>query len=205
MVYNIVMKKIGILGGTFDPINNGHIYLAQTALESCKLDKVVFLPLNVPPHKKAPTADSKIRYELVSKAIGNTLEFIASDMEINRKGTTYTVDTLTEIKNINTDWDIYYIIGTDSLYDLHKWKDINKLFKLCTFVCMSRPGTDINNQEQYAARLAKSYGGSIIVLPSMGKNVSSTLIRRASSSELSELVPLEIIDDVKKFYVKEEL
>lgn len=205
MVYNNIMKKVGILGGTFDPLHNGHIYLAKTALATCNLDEIMFLPLNVPPHKGTPKADAQTRYNLVKKGISDFPEFWVSDREIKRNGTTYTIDTLLQINAEHPDWDIYYIIGTDSLYDLHKWKQIEKVFSLCTFICMSRPGEDIKDQESYAKKLEKTSGGRIIVIPTMGKDVSSTIIRSAAKHELTALVPEQILDEVTNIYVKEEL
>lgn len=204
MVYNIYMKKIGILGGTFDPIHNGHIYLAKTAMEKCSLSKVVFLPLGIPPHKNAPIADAHTRYELIKKCIKDIPDFCLCDIEIKKQNITYTVDTLRDIKSLYPDWDIYYIIGTDSLFDLEKWKNINKIFKMCSFICMSRPGEDFKYQESFAKELETKYKGNIIVIPTMGKNISSTTIRSSPSNELDHLVPVQITEQVRKIYAKEE-
>lgn len=198
------MMKIGILGGTFDPVHNGHIYLAQTAMEKCSLNKVMFLPLNVPPHKPAPIADTRTRYELIQGCIKNMPDFFVSDMEIKRTGVTFTVDTLKDLKEQHPHWDIYYIIGTDTLYDLEKWKSIGEVFQLCSFICMARPGKDLDRQERFAMELGERFGKSITVIATMGKDVSSTAVRGAPSSAIKELVPSEIADRVIKIYAKGE-
>lgn len=198
------MSKIGILGGTFDPIHKGHIYLAQEAKEKCELEKIIFLPLNSPPHKPQPTADPYTRYDLIKRAIANMDGFSVCDMEINRSGTTYTVDTLQKLKQIHPEWDIYYIVGTDTLFYLEKWKNIDVVFSLCTFICMSRPIDNQTRQQEKARYLRDKLGAKIILVKSMGKDVSSTAIKSADEIRLAQLVPAAILHDVRKIYVKDE-
>lgn len=195
------MNKVGILGGTFDPVHNGHIFLAKTAMEKCGLSKVIFLPTGNPPHKNNMVASGEDRLNLLKKATANMDSFEVLDMEVRRPGITYTVDTLSRLKSLHPDWDIYYIIGTDTLFELDKWKDPKRVFELCTFVCMSRPVDDEAAQIKKAKELKTQYGKEVVVISIMGKDASSTSIRESGSLNL---VPTCIAKDVQKIYVKED-
>jgi nicotinate-nucleotide adenylyltransferase len=134
-------EKIGILGGTFNPVHTGHLIIAQDAMEHAGLDRVKFIPSARPPHKAAPNlADAKHRLRMIELAIRRNDRFEADDIEIRRGGRSYSVDTLTELRRRQRRARFYFIIGSDSLQELHLWRDIGRLLRLCAFVTVARPG-----------------------------------------------------------------
>jgi nicotinate-nucleotide adenylyltransferase len=133
--------RIGILGGTFNPIHLGHLLIAQDALEATGLDRVLFIPASTPPHKPLDgNARATDRQRMVKLAIAGDLRFVLDDREIRRGGKSYSVDTLTELRRRYPRADFYFIIGADSLGELHLWKDARQLVKLCQFIAVTRPG-----------------------------------------------------------------
>ena len=116
------MRKIGILGGTFSPIHNGHIEIAKRAMEQYGLDEVLFLTSGNPPHKKdSQLLDAKIRHIMVKRAIAGINKFAPCDWEVKREAPSYTLDTLLYFKEAFPETEIYFIIGGDSLRDFDKW------------------------------------------------------------------------------------
>jgi len=133
------MKKIGVLGGTFNPPHIGHILLAKFAREELNLDKVLFIPCYIPPHKKnLRIPPASVRLRMVKAAVRSCKEFEVSDLEIKRKGISYTVDTLTELKKKYPLAKLYLIIGGDLLKGLKKWKDFGKIKKLAVIAAAKR-------------------------------------------------------------------
>ena len=133
--------RIGILGGTFNPIHLGHLLIAQDAKEQMRLDCVKFIPSATPPHKRVDTlASGRDRMRMIELAIRGHRGFEADDIELQRGGKSYSVDTLTELRCCNPRADLYFIIGADSLRELHLWREVERLVRLCTFVTVPRPG-----------------------------------------------------------------
>ena len=133
--------KIGILGGTFNPIHIGHLILAEEVREKLNLDKVIFVPTNLPPHKdNSEIASAGARLAMVKVAIKGNAYFLASDMEIKRDGRSYTIDTLKEFKKIYPRDELYFIIGSDLLKYLDDWKDLDEIIKMVRFIVATRPG-----------------------------------------------------------------
>jgi nicotinate-nucleotide adenylyltransferase len=133
--------RIGILGGTFNPIHLGHLLIAQDALEAAGLDRVLFVPAATPPHKPLDGEVSAThRQRMVKLAIAGDSRFILDNREIRRGGKSYSVDTLAELRRRYPRTDFYFIIGADSLSELHLWKDARQLVKLCRFIAVTRPG-----------------------------------------------------------------
>ncbi len=134
--------KIGILGGTFNPVHMGHIILAEEAYKRLVLDKLIFVPSYIPPHKDnreiVPPDD---RYRMVELAAGQRDGFEVSDIEIKMRGMSYSINTIKEFKRIyGADTQIYFIAGSDYAEELESWKDIDNLKRLCSFVLATRPG-----------------------------------------------------------------
>ena len=137
----IKRKRIGILGGTFNPIHVGHLLIAQDALEQGELDCVRFIPTALPPHKHADhLATAAQRLAMVRLAIRGDDRFALDDLEIKRGGKSYSVDTLTELRRREPEAQFYFIIGGDSLAELHTWKNVARLVELCSFIVVTRPG-----------------------------------------------------------------
>ena len=134
-------RRIGILGGTFNPVHLGHLLVAQDAQEQLRLDYVKFIPSATPPHKVVDAlASARDRMHMIKLAIGGHDGFEADDIEIERGATSYSVDTLTELRRRDPRATFYFIIGADSLRELHLWREVERLVTLCTFVTVPRPG-----------------------------------------------------------------
>ena len=132
-------KGIGIFGGTFNPIHLGHLIIAGKVRESLNLEKIIFVPARYPPHKKAPEIGGGHRYRMVKLAIPNNSYFVASKIELEREGPSYTIDTVNALKKMYLqEKDFYFILGLDAYLETGSWKEIEKLKKLIRFVVVKR-------------------------------------------------------------------
>jgi len=163
--------KIGIMGGTFDPIHLGHLEMAEFCLKCFDLDKIMFLPLGDAPHKQNITA-KELRIEMLRNATAYEKRFFVSTVEAERTGKTYTFDTLTELKSNSND-DFCYIIGGDTLNTLDMWYRAEDVFKLTRFLVIDRPNVDFAEK----AKKAIAMGARLIFTYHQGLNISSTEIR----------------------------
>jgi nicotinate-nucleotide adenylyltransferase len=142
--------KIGILGGTFNPIHIGHLILAEEIREKLNLGKVIFVPTYIAPHKdNVCVAKAKDRFQMIKLAIRGNQFFSVSDREIKRKGLSYTIDTLKEFKKQYTNKELYFITGSDLLNYLNEWKDLNEIIKMVKFVVVTRPGYPLEKIPSY--------------------------------------------------------
>ena len=139
--------RIGLFGGTFDPIHWGHLRSAEEVRETLSLDRILFIPASNPPHKKGQTTTpAKDRLEMVRLAVANNPRFAVSTVEIQRPGISYSIDTLRYFSNKNSGSDSYYfILGFDAFREIGTWKDFTEIFPLCHFVITSRPEKDHSN------------------------------------------------------------
>lgn len=139
--------RIGILGGTFNPIHIGHLILAEEALSKLKLDKVIFVPTFIPPHKNIEgEIKPKDRLKMVEIAIGDNPSFAVSTFELDLKKKSYSIDTLKEFRREYGDKaEFYFITGSDLLKDLFSWKDVNDIFKMSKFIVANRPGYPVKD------------------------------------------------------------
>lgn len=138
------IPRLGVLGGTFNPVHMGHLIMAQDAIEHFELSKVIFMPCANPPHKAtSDLASARHRMAMLETAIEGDLRFEVSDMELQRGGTSYTIDTVRELAAQHPGIEICFIIGADSLMELHLWKDIDILLGLCRVVTIARPGIEL--------------------------------------------------------------
>lgn len=134
-------RKIGILGGSFNPVHIGHLVLAQDALEQYELDQVLFVPCAVPAHKRAEElAEAAHRRAMLDEAVMGDPRFEISDIELMRDGVSYAVDTVEQLKKARADAQLWFIIGADTLIELHTWREIYRLLELCEFITFQRPG-----------------------------------------------------------------
>ena len=164
-------KRLGILGGTFDPIHSGHLILAEQLKEELKLQKVIFIPSANPPHKEnCPISSAKDRLQMVKIAIRDNPDFLISDIELKRKGKSYTIDTLTRIVKLYKDSELFFLLGSDAINELQDWKEPEKIFQKVKVVIALRPGFDrINPENRFVKRS--------LLIPINGLNISSTQVR----------------------------
>ena len=146
--------KVGILGGTFNPVHIGHLILAEEAREKLGLGKIIFVPANLPPHKdNGDIADAGKRLEMLKLAVKGNKHFGVSDIEIKRQGRSYTIDTIREFKKKYPSEELYFIIGSDLLKYLDAWKDLNEINKMVKFVAATRPGYPLESIPSYIETL----------------------------------------------------
>lgn len=186
--------RIGIFGGSFNPVHLGHLVAAQDALEHMGLNRVVFLPAAQPPHKHgAPLAASADRLEMLRLAIAGDLRFEVSDDEIGRGGISYTVDTLRRFRARLADASLYFIIGADSLLELHTWRDVETVLQLAEIVTVGRPGVALEHVNRETLRLPDPWPARLTVNLVAGHriDISSTDIRNRVSKgqSIRYLVP----------------
>jgi nicotinate-nucleotide adenylyltransferase len=140
--------RVGVFGGTFDPVHYGHLILAEQAREQCRLDEVWFIPAARPPHK----AESELtrfdqRAEMLTLAIAGHAAFKVLELEKDRPGPSYTVDTLTELRRCTPDAGLWLLIGSDTLVELGSWHEKERLADLAGFIVMARPGNEVLTPE----------------------------------------------------------
>jgi nicotinate-nucleotide adenylyltransferase len=132
--------KIGIFGGAFDPVHNGHLLLAEQCREQCELDEVWFVPTRVPPHKPDTLSPGRLRVEMLELATAGIPEFLVKRIELDRDEVSWTVDTLRGIRETNPDDELFLLIGADSLNDLRTWREPEAIADLATIVAVNRGG-----------------------------------------------------------------
>lgn len=143
--------RIGIFGGTFDPIHNGHLLLAESCREQCRLDPVWFVPANIPPHKQSQQISSdKQRAEMISLAISGHAGFRLNTIELDREGVSFTVDTLAVLASENPGDELFLLMGADSLSDFPTWRSPERICELAIPVVVCRPGYDTPDLEKLA-------------------------------------------------------
>ena len=133
--------RVGLLGGTFDPPHIGHLIAAQDVLVALGLDRVLFIPAHAPPHKRSRAiTPAAIRLEMLEAAIGDDARFGVDTLELERKGISYTVDTLRELREREPRWELYLLLGTDQARDLGSWREPAEIVRLARLVVMARDG-----------------------------------------------------------------
>ena len=187
------MARIGIMGGTFDPIHNGHLVLGSQAYEEYSLDEVWFMPSGQPPHKRDHViTDSHDRCEMVRLAIIGRDEFVFSDFEVSTMGYTYTANTLAALKQHYPEHHFYFIVGADSLFQLEDWYHPERVLASVTLLAAGRAypeaSCSIGEQIEY---LKHKYKGNIHSLHSPDIDVSSSMLRTmaAKGEDLTPYLP----------------
>ena len=187
-------KKLGILGGTFDPIHMGHLVLAEQAREQFQLEQIIFIPSASPPHKTEQELSLAIhRFEMTKLALEGNRYFSVSDIELKRKGLSYTIETLRELKGLYKDSEIYFLTGSDVLEEITTWKDPEEIYKLARIVIAVRPGFDKFDPENHFAKKS-------VIVRITGVDISSTQIREKvrNGESIKYLVPSKVEEYIKK-------
>lgn len=195
-------NKIGIFGGTFNPIHLGHLIIAETVREKMRLDRVLFIPSGQPPHKPdSEVIDAEYRYEMVRRAVSSNRFFEASRVEIDRKGYTYTVNTLETLRETyGREAGLFFIIGGDIIPELSTWKDFGNVVSLCEFAAVLRPGYGRKEIEDDNAQLRKKYGLKIHMVDAPLVDISSSDIRKrcGTGRSIKYLVPESVEEYIKE-------
>ncbi|MBN1571658.1 MAG: nicotinate-nucleotide adenylyltransferase [Deltaproteobacteria bacterium] len=213
-------KKIGIVGGTFNPIHLGHLRSAEENREAFDLFRVIFVPSAEPPHKAGNIIDAKHRYRMVKRAIAANHSFSASDLEIKRGGKSYTIDTLIHYKElVGETGEIYFIIGLDAFREIGSWMRFRELFEYAHFVVTDRPDAGSKNPKftipgEIKSAFKKGAGGrggfwthtsgsKLYFQDISALDISSTTVRRLvkEGRSISYLVP----ESVEKYINKRGL
>lgn len=172
------IMRIGLLGGTFNPIHRAHVQMAEIARDEAVLDRVLLMVAADPPHKRVDEdVPAEVRYRLVEIAISGKEKLEVSDLELRRAGKSYTLLTLQELYKLYPDAEISIIIGSDTLADLPNWYHPEEVLKLASVLCVPRVGID-QNDESTAQMLRERYGASIRLLSAKADVISSTEIRK---------------------------
>jgi len=190
--------RLGIMGGTFDPIHRGHLFIARSAMREARLDRVLFLPDGDPPHK-LPGTPGADRLAMVKLAIDNQEGFEASDMELRRQGTTYTVDTLEQLRAQAPDRELFFIVGSDTLKQFPTWKTAWKVATLCRMIIALRPGDSPEETRWLQRKLFADYGLETVLLSEPGPDISSTQVREQlrAGQPTDILVPAPVADYIR--------
>ena len=171
--------RIGILGGTFDPVHYGHLIAAETCRERLKLDQVRLIPAASPPHKPGiRIADGHARADMLSLAVSGYPEFVVDRRELKRSGPSFTVDTLRELTVEFPGQDLYFLMGADSLRDLLTWREPEEIARLATIVACNRPGVAEVTSSQIVEWVGQEIAARVLSLTMPGTDLSATELRQ---------------------------
>lgn len=206
--------KIGILGGTFNPIHFGHLHIAEEVLSDCGLDQIWFVPTWQPPHKQlADEVSFAHRLTMVELALADNPHLVACDLEGRRGGTSYSVETLEQLHREYPDDHFYFIMGLDSFAEIGSWKDYPRLFELAHIIVTARPGFSGSLQQLLPVAIADRFcydaesknlshlgGFSVVSVAHTCRDVSSTEVRQLLliAGDVSSLVPKPVSDYIKQ-------
>lgn len=198
-----MLKRVGIFGGSFNPIHVGHLVIAEAAWQEFDLEKVIFVPSGDTPNKNMHHIDKHLRYEMVKEAIKKNSKFEISPIERDRLGPSYTVDTIHLFQKVlGNEYELYFICGTDAIAQLPTWKYNLELLQSCKFISASRPGNEeeITKAVDYFGELGRQ---KIYFLKTPELDISSTILRHLiyTGKSTRYLIP----DDVIQFIEKQEL
>lgn len=202
-------RKVGIMGGTFDPIHIGHLILGENAYQQFGLDCVLFMPSGNPPHKRERPgrATTQERVEMVALAIQDNPHFILSLAETHEDGYTYTKETLTRLTSENPDTDYYFIMGADSLFTFESWKEPQGICDLCTILVAVRNDVPTQAMDRQIAHIREKYNSRILTLDTPNIEISSEALRDhiRQQRSLRYYLPYPVADYIRehKLYTQE--
>jgi nicotinate-nucleotide adenylyltransferase len=204
------VKRIGVMGGTFDPIHNGHLVTAEEAWQQFQLDQVLFMPSGHPPHKEdRKSLDPEDRYLMTVIATASNPHFKVSRMEVDRGGPSYTIDTVHEMHRIyGKNTEVFFITGADAILEILTWKEPEKVLGEATFIAATRPGYDLKKMEESLPEVERKRHASdprVLVMEIPALAISSTDIRKRVRERRSifYLVPDGVASFIEKngFYL----
>ncbi|RKP55168.1 nicotinate-nucleotide adenylyltransferase [Cohnella endophytica] len=189
------MRKIGLLGGTFDPIHHGHLIAAEAAREAVGLDEVWLIPTAAPPHKPQPSANADQRRLMLDTAIAGNPAMRVEDIELRRAGSSYTIDTVTSLQEREPEIMFYWIVGSDMVKDLPNWRRIEELAERVTFIGLERP-----DQPSDDSRLPSFIRRKLLraAMPPMGISSSDIRRRLKSGRSIRYMLPDSVIEIIQR-------
>ena len=192
-----VKKRLGVMGGTFDPIHHGHLVAASEVVSQFHLDEVVFVPTGTPWQKdRRPVSPAEDRYLMTVVATMSNPQFSVSRIDIDREGPTYTTDTLRELRALHADADLFFITGADALSQIFSWRNAQELFDLAHFIGVTRPGHTLTDPGLPAG------GVSLVEVPALAISSTDCRLRVSRNEPVWYLVPDEVVRyiDKRKLY-----
>jgi nicotinate-nucleotide adenylyltransferase len=187
------LRRVGIMGGTFDPIHNGHLVAASEVADRFGLDEVVFVPTGQPwqkaDEKVAPAED---RYLMTVIATASNPRFTVSRADIDRKGPTYTIDTLRDLRDVYGEAQLFFITGADALDKILSWKDVDEMFRLAHFIGVTRPGFTLSDDHLPADTV------TLVQVPAMAISSTDCRSRVAAGQPIWYLVPDGVVQYIAK-------
>ena len=199
------MERIGVFGGSFDPIHTGHLLLADYAAEAGNLSRVVFIPAWVSPFKVGSgTSGASDRYNMVKAAVAEDPRFEVSDIEIKREGVSYTIDTLRQLSSLwGPEKRICLIMGADAFLSIERWVESEALLRGYDFLLAARPGSDLSALEAHCLRMKETYGTPVQILSMPQVDISSTEIRKRAEEGRS--IRYQVPEAVRTYIAEHEL
>lgn len=190
--------RIGVMGGTFDPIHNGHLVAASEVRQHFDLDEVVFVPTGQP-YQKRDVSEPEHRYLMTVIATASNPDFTVSRIDIDRGGPTYTIDTLRELRSSRPDAELFFISGADAVAQILDWKDAPELFELAHFVAVSRPGHPLT-----VSGLPEEHV-SLLEVPALAISSTDCRSRVSRGSPVWYLVPDGVVQYISKYHLYRSL
>ena len=190
--------RIGVMGGTFDPIHNGHLVAASEVRQHFDLDEVVFVPTGQP-YQKRNVSEAEHRYLMTVVATASNPDFTVSRVDIDRGGPTYTIDTLRELRVARPEADLYFISGADAVAEILEWKDAKELFSLAHFVAVSRPGHPLT-----VSGLPEEHV-SLLEVPALAISSTDCRSRVSRGFPVWYLVPDGVVQYISKYHLYRSL
>ncbi|MCX4749024.1 nicotinate-nucleotide adenylyltransferase [Kitasatospora sp. NBC_01287] len=186
-------KRLGVMGGTFDPIHHGHLVAASEVASAFHLDEVIFVPTGRPWQKSGTTVSApEDRYLMTVIATAENPQFSVSRIDVDRDGPTYTVDTLRELRDQHPDADLFFITGADALAQILSWRDVEELFALAHFIGCTRPGHTLSDDGLPAGRV------SLVEVPALAISSTDCRLRVAKGEPVWYLVPDGVVRYIDK-------
>jgi nicotinate-nucleotide adenylyltransferase len=186
--------RIGLFGGTFDPIHNGHLAIARIVQRKLGLNKIIFIPAGILPHKVQSQADARDRLAMVKLALRGKKKFTVTAYETNKRSPSYSIETVRHLKRkLGCSAEFFFIIGADAFGEIRTWRRWQELLRICHFVVINRPGYKI-------ALLNKSAAAKVIVLRITGIHLAATFIREQikKNNNVGKLIPRPVYAHIKK-------
>lgn len=195
-------KRVGIMGGTFNPIHLGHLIIAEAAYEAYNLDEVLFVPSGISYMKdQSEILDAKKRVHMTGLAIEDNPHFALSTIEIDRDGNSYSYETLETLRKQNPNTEYFFLVGSDTLFALETWKHPEILLPSCTILVAVRDGVPMEKMQEHAKYLEEKFGGTIKLLTTPNIEISATDIRNrlAEGRNVKYFVPDTVLDFINKY------